>query len=75
VKPSCARWLAHEEALDILIIEDVEQDARSIEAELRGADVDFRSRRVQSREGFLRELGQPARMWCFRISRCPSLMH
>src|SRR5215475_10630072 len=44
--------------LEILIIEDVEQDARLIEAELRAADVDFHSRRVQSRDGFLKELQQ-----------------
>jgi two-component system sensor histidine kinase UhpB len=44
--------------LEILIVEDVEQDAISIEAELRGADVDFRARRVQSREGFLKELAE-----------------
>jgi PAS domain S-box-containing protein len=42
--------------LEILIIEDVEQDAQSIEAELRAAEVDFSSRRVQSREEFLKAL-------------------
>lgn len=42
--------------LDILIVEDVEQDATSIEGELRAAGVDFHSRRVQDRHGFLKEL-------------------
>lgn len=43
--------------LDILIIEDVVQDAESIEAELRDGGLRFRTRRVCTREGFLAALG------------------
>lgn len=44
--------------LDILIIEDVPSDADAIEAELRGADLAFAPRRVDSRETFLAALGR-----------------
>ena len=43
-------------SLDILIVEDVDHDADLIEAELRVAGLAFRPRRVQSRQGFLKEL-------------------
>lgn len=42
--------------LEILIIEDVAQDAESIERELRESGVLFRTRRVETRESFLRAL-------------------
>ena len=46
--------------LNILMIEDVPRDAEAIEHELRSADLRFRVRRVETREGFLRELnGSP----------------
>src|SRR5437868_4854684 len=47
--------------LDILIIEDVVEDAELIEDELRRAGVAFRSRRVETRPMFLAELerGRP----------------
>ncbi len=45
--------------LDILIIEDVIQDAEFIEAELREAGLRFRTRRICTREAFLAELQGP----------------
>jgi two-component system sensor histidine kinase UhpB len=42
--------------LDILIIEDVAADADAVEDELRNSGISFRSRRIQNRDGFLREL-------------------
>ena len=46
--------------LDILIIEDVIQDAEFIEAELREAGLRFRTRRISTREAFLAELQGPS---------------
>ena len=46
----------HEEALRILILEDVPMDAELVEYELERARIPFASRRVDSREEFLREL-------------------
>ena len=46
----------HEEALRILILEDVPMDAELVEYELERAQIPFASRRVDSREEFLREL-------------------
>ena len=45
--------------LDILIIEDVIQDAEFIEAELREGGLRFRTRRICTREAFLAELQGP----------------
>ncbi|MEY2410193.1 MAG: hypothetical protein QOF48_2863 [Verrucomicrobiota bacterium] len=42
--------------LEILIIEDVPPDAKAIEAELREARIDFRSRRIETRAAFAEEL-------------------
>jgi two-component system sensor histidine kinase UhpB len=42
--------------LDILIIEDVVHDAELIAQELHNAGIHFRSRRVQTRDGFMREV-------------------
>ncbi len=45
-----------QDALRILILEDVPMDAELVEYELERARIPFLSRRVDSREGFLREL-------------------
>jgi PAS domain S-box-containing protein len=45
-----------ENALRILILEDVPMDAELVEYELERARIPFQSRRVDSRDGFLREL-------------------
>jgi two-component system, cell cycle sensor histidine kinase and response regulator CckA len=47
-----------QDPLRILILEDVPMDAELVEYELERARVPFRSRRVDSREGFLRELDE-----------------
>lgn len=44
--------------LDILIIEDVVNDAELVEEELRNSGIAFRSRRIQTREALVRELRQ-----------------
>src|SRR4051812_21305915 len=46
------------DALRILILEDVPMDAELVEYELERASIPFSARRVDSREGFLRELEQ-----------------
>jgi PAS domain S-box-containing protein len=46
------------DALKILILEDVPMDAELVEYELGRASIPFLSRRVDSRESFLRELDQ-----------------
>src|SRR6476620_8484808 len=45
-----------QDALRILILEDVPMDAELVEYELGRARIPFLSRRVDSRDGFLREL-------------------
>ena len=45
-----------EDALRILILEDVPMDAELVEYELERARIPFTARRVDSREEFLREL-------------------
>jgi two-component system, cell cycle sensor histidine kinase and response regulator CckA len=45
-----------QDALRILILEDVPMDAELVEYELERARIPFSSRRVDSRDGFLREL-------------------
>lgn len=42
--------------LDILILEDVAQDAESIERELRDSDIPYRARRVETRTDFIQAL-------------------
>jgi len=44
--------------LDILIIEDVPADAAAIEAELRGAGIDFTTRCIETREAFAEALAR-----------------
>ena len=44
--------------LEILIIEDVAQDAESIERELRESEIPYRARRVETRADFLQALEQ-----------------
>jgi PAS domain S-box-containing protein len=44
--------------LRILILEDVQMDAELVEYELERAGIPFAARRVDTREGFLRELGE-----------------
>src|SRR5689334_7855219 len=44
--------------LEILIIEDVAQDAECIERELRDSDIPYRARRVETRADFLQALEQ-----------------
>ena len=44
--------------LDILIIEDIAQDAELIERELCDSGVSYRSRRVETREAFLAALDE-----------------
>jgi PAS domain S-box-containing protein len=43
-------------ALEILILEDVEDDARLVEHALRAGGIEFSARRVEAREDFLRAL-------------------
>ena len=45
-----------DDALRILILEDVAMDAELVEYELGRARIPFASRRVESRDEFLREL-------------------
>jgi PAS domain S-box-containing protein len=47
-----------QDALRILILEDVPMDAELVEYELGRASIPFQSRRVDSRESFLRELDE-----------------
>src|SRR5688572_2637833 len=47
-----------EDALRILILEDVPMDAELVEYELERANIPFLARRVDSRDSFLRELEQ-----------------
>ena len=53
---SRSRPVVMQPSLDILIIEDVPADAAAIESELREAGISFKSRRVETREGFSEEL-------------------
>jgi diguanylate cyclase (GGDEF)-like protein len=45
-----------EKRLNTLIVEDVETDAKLVERELRRADIEFSSKRVETKEEFIKEL-------------------
>ncbi len=44
----------------VLLLEDVPADAELVERELRRGGISFTSRRVETREGFIREIEDPA---------------
>ena len=59
--PEVDYLMTQDATLRILILEDVPMDAELVEYELERARIPFLSRRVDSREAFLRELdGVPA---------------
>ncbi len=63
-----------EKRLNILIVEDVETDAKLVERELRRADIEFSSKRVETKEEFIKELRDFAPDLILLTIRCPHLM-